>query len=64
MVATCIKNIMHIMICVTGAYSRAIMNMFFIGQVSGLVEDFNIRISSDTKNVINVKLCRGVLFID
>ena len=30
--------------------------MFFIGQVSGLVKNFNIGIYPDTINVINVKL--------
>ena len=30
--------------------------MFFVGLVSGLVENFNIGIYSDTINVINVKL--------
>ena len=34
---------------------------FFVSQVSGLVENFTIEISSDTINVINVKLCMMVL---
>ena len=37
-------------------YSREIMNMFFIGQVCGLVKNLNIGIYSDTINVINIKL--------
>ena len=32
------------MICVTGVYSREIINMFFISQVCGLVENFNIKV--------------------
>ena len=38
--------------------------MFLAGQVSGLVENLNIWIFSDTINVINVKLCMMVLHID
>ena len=38
--------------------------MFLVGQVSGLVENFNIGISSDTMNVINVKLFILVLYIE
>ena len=46
------------MICVTGVYLREIINIFFVGQVSGLVKNINIGIYSDHKiNVINVKLC-------
>ena len=45
-------------------YSRGIINMFFVGRVSGLVENFNNGIFSDTLNVINVKLCTMVLFIE
>ena len=40
----------------SGVYSREIMNMFFVGPVSWLVEIFNTGIYSDTINVINVKL--------
>ena len=47
-VATYIKEIMQNMICVTGVYSREIIDIFFIGQVSGLVKNFNIGIYSDT----------------
>ena len=50
--------------CVTGVYSREIINMFFVSQVSGLVESFDTGIFSDTINVINVKLCMMVLFIE
>ena len=41
----------------TGVYSREIINMFLVGQVSWLVKNFHIGIYSDTVNVINVKLC-------
>ena len=44
-------------------YSREIINMFFMGQVPGLVKNFNIEIYSDTINVINVKFCMMVLLI-
>ena len=47
---------MHSVICVTDMYPGGLIYMFFVGQVSGLVESFNIRIYSDTINVINVKL--------
>ena len=42
-------------------YSTEIINMLLVGQVSGLIENFNMGISSDTINVINVKLCMMVL---
>ena len=51
-------------LCDAGVYSRGIINMFFVGRVSGLVENFNNGIFSDTLNVINVKLCTMVLFIE
>ena len=35
--------------------------MLLVGQVSGLFENFNIGIFSDTLNMINVKLCLMVL---
>ena len=38
--------------------------MFCIGQVFGLVANFNIGIYSDTIKVINVKLCMMVLLIE
>ena len=38
--------------------------MFFFGQMFGLVENFNIGISTDTINVINVTLCMVVLLIE
>ena len=47
-----------------GVYSREIINMFFVVQVSGLVEHFNIGICSDTINLTNVKLCTMVLLIE
>ena len=40
------------------------INMFVVGQVSGLVKKFNIWISSDTMNVINAKLCVVVPLIE
>ena len=38
--------------------------MFLIGEVSGLVENFNIGIFSGTLNVINVNLCMVALFME
>ena len=38
--------------------------MFLVGQVSGLVENFNTGNFPDTINVINVKLCMVVLHVD
>ena len=52
------------MICVTGVYSKEIINMFLVGQTSGLVKNFNTWIVSDTINVINVKLCMMVPHTD
>ena len=47
-----------------GVYSREIINMFLVGQVSGLVENLNIGIYSDTISVVNIlKLCMMVLLI-
>ena len=41
------------------------INMFFVGQVSGLVEDFNnTGIYADAINLINVELCMVVLLIE
>ena len=40
-----------------------LINMFLVGQVSGLVENFNVWIHSDIINVINVKLYMIVLLI-
>ena len=37
--------------------SREIINMFFIGQMSGHVENLNIGTDSGNMNVINGKLC-------
>ena len=54
---------MHNMIYVTGGYSREMVNMFLVGQVSGLVKNFTIGFSSDTLNVENVKLCTMLLLI-
>ena len=47
-------------------YSRVIIDMFIISQVSGLVENFNIRINfeSDTISVIDVKFCMVVLLFE
>ena len=36
-------------------YSREIMNMFLVGQVSGLVRNLKLEIYLDTIYVINVK---------
>ena len=51
MVATYIKKILHSMNCVTDVCSRETVYMFFVGQVSGLVENVNIRIFADTINL-------------
>ena len=48
--------------CDCGLYSREIINMFFVGQVSGLVETFNTGIYSDTLIMTNVKRCKTKLF--
>ena len=45
-------------------YSREIITIFFVSYMSRLVENFNIGISSDTINVISVKLCMMVLPIE
>ena len=45
-------------------YSREIMNMFFVGHVSGFVKKCDIRVYSDTINVINVKHCMMVLLTE
>ena len=37
-------------------YSREIINMFFVGQMAGLDENFNTGICQDTVTVINGKL--------
>ena len=50
--------------CDSGEYSREINSMFFVGQVSGLVENFSIGIYSNNINLINVKLCVMLLLID
>ena len=42
-------------------HSREIIKMFLVGQVSGLVKNFNMGIYSDTINVIDIKLCMVVL---
>ena len=39
------------------------INMFSVGQVSGLVKNFIIGIYSDTMTVVNIKLCMMVLLI-
>ena len=48
------KKIMHNMICVTGVFSREIINMLFDGQLSGLVKNFDTGIYSDTISVIEL----------
>ena len=42
--------------CATGVCSMELTYMFLAGEVSDLVEHFNIGIFSDTINVINAKL--------
>ena len=51
-------------LCDSGMYSREIINMFLLDQVSWLAEEFNVWISSDTINVIKVQLCMIVLLIE
>ena len=57
-----IKKFVFNMICVIFVSKRD--NMFFVSQVSGLVENFNIGIQPDTINVIKVKLCMMIQFIE
>ena len=45
-------------------YSREIINMFLVGQVSWLVKNFHIGIYSDTIHVIKVKHCMMKLLIE
>ena len=47
----------------SGVFSREMINMFSVGQVSGLVKIFIIGIYSDTMTVVNIKLCMMVLLI-
>ena len=51
-------------LCDSGVYSREIINMSFVGQVSGLVENVNIGIFPDNIIVINFKLCVMVLLLE
>ena len=55
---------MHNMNYATSLCSRQIINMFLVRQISGLVENLNIGIFSDTVNVINVNLCMMVLHFE
>ena len=48
-------------LCDSDVWSREIIDMFIVGQVSGLVKNFRIGIFSDTIYVINVKLGMMVL---
>ena len=45
-------------------HSREIVNIVLVGQVFGLVKNFNIGIFSGTINAINVKLGIMVLFTE
>ena len=40
------------------------ISMFFVGQVSEFVKNFNIGIYLDTINVINVELCMMLLLVE
>ena len=51
MVATYIKKIMHNMNYVTLVCTREIIHMFLVGQMSGLVDNFDIAIFLDTINI-------------
>ena len=48
--------------CVTGVCSRGIINMFLVGQVSGLVENCNIGVFSDTMNVNKCQIYQSSTF--
>ena len=45
-------------------YSRETITMFFISQVSGLVENFNIWVYSDTIDMMNAKIFMMVPLIE
>ena len=51
-------------LCDSGVCSREKIYMHLVGQVSGLVENFNIGIYSDTILVVYVKLCVMVLLVE
>ena len=57
---THLKYIAQYDLCDSGVYSREIINMLFICQVSWLVENFIIWIFLDTIDVIYVRLCMMV----
>ena len=42
LVAIYIEKVMHSMVCVTDVYSREIIDLIFISQVSGLVKSFKL----------------------
>ena len=65
MFASYIKRIMHTMNCTALVCVQwEIIFMLLVGQVSGLLKNFNTGIFSDTITVINVKLCTMALVID
>ena len=47
MVATYRKKIMLSVVCVTGVYLREIIDMVLVGQMYGLVKNFNVGIFSN-----------------
>ena len=51
-------------LCDSGVHSIERIKMFLVGNVSGLVQKVNLGIFLDTINVMNVKLCMMVLFIE
>ena len=51
-------------LCGFSVYSREMLSMFLVHQVSVLVKNFHIRIFSDIINMINVKVYMKVLFIE
>ena len=64
MVATYIKKIMHVnMISITGVYSREIINVLWVGQVSVCGKNFNDVISWTWWN-ISVELCMMVVLTE
>ena len=46
---------MHNMNCATAVCSTEMIYMFLVNQVSGLVENYNLGIFSDTVNIINIE---------
>ena len=56
------KNHAQYGVCDSGVYSREIINMLLVCQVSGLVENFNIGIFSDILDTLGLTCDDLVLF--